>query len=338
MLNSLFDSPILGVSEELNVELVAGLRQVEVRLLESIRNADALADTTSRYLVEAGGKRVRPFLALLVSRLGVPVMSKVVDACVVIELTHLATLYHDDVMDSAFVRRGVPTANQVWGNSVAVLTGDLLFSKASLLVAGLGSRALEIQAETFERLCLGQLHETLGPGEGEDPLEHYFQVLADKTGSLIVAAVRFGALFSGVSDVFVEVLVSYAQKLGVAFQLADDVLDVVASGSELGKMPGADLREGVATLPVLLLRAEVAAGDCSVETLRVLGLVEADLSSDAALALAVAALGAHPVLDRAWQVAKDWSVQAVESLVGLPEGAVKDALLAFAEVAVSRSV
>jgi len=151
---------------------------------------------TSRYLLDAGGKRIRPVLALLTAQLGTGNNANVITAAEAIEMTHLASLYHDDVMDEAQVRRGVPSAQTVWGNSVAILTGDLLFARASKLVAGMGERAILLQAETFERLCLGQLHETIGPRPGEDPIEHYLQVLADKTGSLIATAAQVGLMFS----------------------------------------------------------------------------------------------------------------------------------------------
>ncbi|MES1171055.1 MAG: polyprenyl synthetase family protein, partial [Actinomycetota bacterium] len=161
--------------------LQSRLALVEERLRDAVSQSDRLADATSRHLVNAGGKRLRPALALLTAHLGDASRPEVVDAAVVVELTHLATLYHDDVMDSAPTRRGAPAAHEVWGNSVAILTGDLLFARASSVVAGLGPQAVRIQAETFERLCLGQLHETVGPSDDDDPVEFYLQVLADKT-------------------------------------------------------------------------------------------------------------------------------------------------------------
>ncbi|MDQ0619984.1 geranylgeranyl pyrophosphate synthase [Arthrobacter globiformis] len=259
---------------------------MEKKLREAIANSDPLADATSRHLVEAGGKRIRPLLTLLCAHLGDASLPAVVQAAVVVELTHLATLYHDDVMDSAPFRRGAPTAHEVWGNSVAVLTGDLIFARASILVSELGGRALGIQARTFERLCLGQLHETVGPRPDEDPVEHYLSVIADKTGSLVAASGQFGAIFSGADEAYEDVLVQYGEKVGVAFQLADDVIDVTGVKVKSGKSPGTDLREGVPTLPVLLLRKAAADGDQS--AVELLKLIDGDLSSDEALAEAVA--------------------------------------------------
>ncbi len=205
------------------------------------------------------------------------------DAAVVVELTHLATLYHDDVMDSAPTRRGAPAAHEVWGNSVAILTGDLLFARASAVVAGLGPQAVRIQAETFERLCLGQLHETVGPGEDDDAIEFYLQVLADKTGSLIATSARFGAMFAGCEPTVVQQVTRYGELAGVAFQLADDVIDLRSDAATTGKTPGTDLREGVATMPVLLLRRRVAAGGSEADV-SLLEAIDSDLSDDAALA------------------------------------------------------
>jgi heptaprenyl diphosphate synthase len=313
-----------------------GLEAVEQVLRDAVQSSDRLADSASRHLVEAGGKRARPLLTILASLLGDGVNQQVLDAAAVVELTHLATLYHDDVMDSAPTRRGAPSAHEVWGNTVAILTGDLLFARASRLVAGLGPDAVRIQAETFERLCLGQLHETVGPRPEDDPVEHYLAVLADKAGSLIATSARFGAMFGGTSAATVETLVRYGELVGVAFQLADDVIDVVSDGTVSGKTPGTDLREGVATLPVLLARRS-AAQHADRQTSELLSALESDLSDDAALAGAVTLLRAHPATADARTEAQRWSAEAVEALAPLPPSPAKDALAAFAEAVVSRT-
>jgi heptaprenyl diphosphate synthase len=312
-----------------------GLAAVESRLRQAVQQNDRLADDTSRHLVEAGGKRVRPMLTLLAAHLAEGDRPEVIEAAVVVELTHLATLYHDDVMDSAPVRRGAPAAHQVWGNTVAILTGDLLFARASRIVADLGPDAVRIQATTFERLCLGQLHETVGPDPDEDPVEHYLQVLGDKTGSLIATAGRFGAMFAGCSDEVIEVMVSYGERVGVAFQLADDVIDLASASGQSGKTPGTDLREGVPTLPVLLVRQAAAGGDESAQA--VVELLDADLTEDVRLAEAVAALGEHPATFAAREEAARWAREAVEALMPLPDGPAKQALRQFAEAVVDRS-
>src|SRR5690242_649558 len=271
---SLADAPLLDAAVR------DALARIEERLRDAVHQADPLADDASRHLVLAGGKRVRPLLALLASHLGDPSRPEVVEAAVVVELTHLATLYHDDVMDSAPLRRGAPAAHEVWGNTVAILTGDLLFARASTIVSALGTEAVQIQAATFERLCLGQLHETIGPRDGDDPVEHYVQVLADKTGSLIATSARFGAMFAGCAPDVLEVLIRYGERVGVAFQLADDVIDLTSDGATSGKTQGTDLREGVPTLPVLLARRHAAEhGDAASKQL--VELLDGDLSSDA---------------------------------------------------------
>jgi heptaprenyl diphosphate synthase len=175
----------------------------------------------------------------------------VIKAAAVCELTHLATLYHDDVMDEAPLRRGVESANSRWGNSVAILTGDYLFAKMSQILAELGPEAVKLQADTFERLVIGQILETQGPGAGIAPLSHYLQVVADKTGSLIATSLRFGSMFAGCTKEEIETLTLFGEKIGVAFQLADDIIDIASDSHESGKTPGTDLREGIPTLVTL---------------------------------------------------------------------------------------
>jgi heptaprenyl diphosphate synthase len=312
-----------------------GLAAVEARLRQAVQQNDKLADDASRHLVEAGGKRVRPMLTLLAGHLADGDRAEIIEAAVVVELTHLATLYHDDVMDSAPVRRGAPAAHQVWGNTVAILTGDLLFARASVIVADLGPDAVRIQASTFERLCLGQMHETVGPQDDEDPVAHYLQVLGDKTGSLIATAGRFGAMFAGCSPDVIDVMVSYGERVGVAFQLADDVIDLASDTGESGKTPGTDLREGVPTLPVLLVRRAAAEGDA--DALAIVAMLDSDLSDDGRLVQAVTALGRHPATAAARDEATRWAEDAIAVLAPLPESPAKQALRAFAEAVVDRT-
>lgn len=324
-------------SEALETALTPRLAIVEERLRDAVAQSDRLAHATSRHLVDAGGKRLRPMLALLTAQLGDGARPEVLDAAVVVELTHLATLYHDDVMDSAPTRRGAPAAHEVWGNSVAILTGDLLFARASRVVAGLGPEAVRIQAETFERLCLGQLHETVGPDDGEDAVAHYLQVLADKTGSLIATSAMFGAKFGGCDVRTVEAVTRYGELAGVAFQLADDVIDVRSDAETTGKTPGTDLREGVPTMPVLLLRKRLAEGKGTDADAALIAAIDGDLSGDVALTEAVAALRGHEVVDETSALAHAWAERAKESVDCLPDGDVRDALLTFADALVARA-
>jgi heptaprenyl diphosphate synthase len=314
--------------------LESGLEIVEDQLLAATSHADKIAGASARHLVEAGGKRVRPTLVLLAAQLGDPTRQDVLDAAVVVELTHLATLYHDDVMDDAPTRRGVPTAQTIWGNSVAILTGDLLFARASQVGSHLGHASLTLQADTFERLCLGQVHETIGPSESEDATAHYIQVMADKTGSLISASARLGIVLSGAPAEFEEPLRVYGEKVGVAFQLIDDVIDISEAGPS-GKTPGTDLRAGVPTLPVLLLRKAAADGDSEAQSL--IDFIDAGLEEDAKLNEALVRLRNHEVAELSYLEAKRWADEAVEALEILPEGSVKNALAQFAQAVVDRT-
>lgn len=325
---------VRGIADrELVKRLELGLEKVEAKLASASSVTDPLATQTVNHLILAGGKRIRPVLVLLTAGLGDAGRDAVIDAATVAELTHLATLYHDDVMDEAPTRRGVPTAHEIWGNSVAILTGDLLFAKASQLVSRMGEKALALQADTFERLCLGQLHETVGPDEGEDPITHYIQVLADKTGSLLATSAELGVIHSGADDAFREPVREFGEKIGVAFQLIDDVIDLQDSARGSGKTAGTDLRAQVATYPVLLLR-ELAKTDA--EEADLLKAIDGDLTSDADLAAVVSRLREHSVTAATHNQARRWAADAIAALAPLPSGPVKEALAKFAEAVVER--
>lgn len=317
-------------TESVSQALAADLERVEERLRHETSHAESAIAGPAGHLAAAGGKRLRPTLTLLTSLLGSGVNEHVITAAVSVELTHLATLYHDDVMDSAAVRRGAPAAHEVWGNHVAILTGDLLFARASQMVAGLGPEAVLMHATTFERLCLGQLHETIGPAQGDDPIEHYLQVLADKTGSLIATSARYGALFAGADQSVVDVMERYGEKVGLAFQLADDVIDLSSPGDVTGKTPGTDLREGVSTMPTLLLQRYAHAGTLDAAGEEILARLAGDLEDEAALAETVALLRDHHVVSETRQMALEWAHSAIAELDGLPDGLVKDSLRDFA--------
>lgn len=315
-----------------------GLDRVEQTLARELKVTDTLADATTRYLYEAGGKRVRPMLTLLTAELGEGAIDDVIAGATALEMTHLGSLYHDDVMDGADVRRGVPSAHAVWGNNVAILTGDLLFSRASQLMAQIGERAIRLQADTFERLVLGQMHETVGPQAGEDPVDFYLQVLADKTGSLIAASAHAGALFSDAPSEYRLPVRQYGEKVGVAFQLLDDVIDLSPDADETGKVPGTDLRAGVPTMPYLLLGRS---GDPASQALKATiddGVLRiADGADPAILDDAITALREHPATEATRQQAYEWADAAVEAIDPLPAGVVRDALVKLSHVIVDRS-
>jgi heptaprenyl diphosphate synthase len=320
-----------------------GLTRAEQVLEQAVAHADGYISGVSGHLVAAGGKRFRPLLTLLAGQLG-PLartpdgayreraLDDVVKAAVVVELTHLASLYHDDVMDEALLRRGADSANARYGNTVAILTGDLLFSRASQLVSELGAEAVRLQAVTFERLCTGQIRETVGPSSDEDPVDHYLGVLGEKTGSLIATAGHFGAQYSGCDESTVAVLRQYGEHIGVAFQLADDLIDLASDSSESGKTPGTDLREGVPTLPVLLARRSTDPGDA-----RLLELLASDLDDDGRHREALTLLRAHPAMQQAQAETERWAQQARAALDPLPDSPVKTALQDLALAVVRRT-
>ena len=324
-----------------------GVARLEDRLVNETQFHDSLADIAARYLLQAGGKRVRPILAMLVAQLGDGVNDNVITAATSIEITHLASLYHDDVMDEAPERRGVPTAQHVWGNSVAILVGDLLFARASKLLSLLGEDAIRLQADTFERLCMGQLHETTGPGPLDDPIEFYIRVLSDKTGSLIAAAAQLGAIFGNVPHEQELAVIEFGEKIGIAFQLIDDVIDLSPSSDVTGKVAGTDIRAGVATLPLLYLRKE-AEHDADAAALlddiqsrtRTLApgetAVEVETHDDPILDAAITRLREHEVTARTQNEANRWADEAIAALAPLPNGTVKKALTRFAESVVHR--
>lgn len=303
---------------------------VEDRIQEATSHTDSLVNQMSTHLVNAGGKRIRPVLTLLTSKLGDPDAEHVLDAAVVMELTHIATLYHDDVMDEAPKRRGVDTAHTVWGNNIAILVGDLLFARASNIVSGLGEEALLLQAKVFEQLVLGQLHETIGPKQGEDELEHYIQVLRDKTGSLIALSARLGALLSGADAKYQQPLQEFGEQIGIAFQLIDDIIDIQSTKEESGKISGTDLLAGVPTLPVLLLKKHQDA-----ESVELLDLIQNQMSPEK-LPEILNRLRNHKVMSEALEITNGWADRAIGAIEILPDGSVKTALVAFAKAVVDR--
>jgi heptaprenyl diphosphate synthase len=242
---------IPNLAPELESDIAYGLAEVESILNSRIQGRYLFANETARHLIVAGGKRFRPLITILGAMVGDGINERVIKAAAVCELTHLATLYHDDVMDEAPLRRGVESANSRWGNSVAILTGDYLFAKMSQILAELGPEAVKLQADTFERLVIGQILETQGPAAGIAQLDHYLQVVSDKTGSLIATSLRFGSMFAGCTKEEIETLTVFGEKIGVAFQLADDIIDIASDSHESGKTPGTDLREGIPTLVTL---------------------------------------------------------------------------------------
>ena len=317
----------------LAAEVVDGLALVEAGLRDAARAQDELLDEVSAYLIDAGGKRFRPTLVLLAAQFGNPRDERIIQAAVAIELTHQATLCHDDVMDEATVRRGTASANSRWDNSVAILTGDFLFARASGILAELGPDAVRLQAETFARLVAGQIAETVGPSPGQDALDHYMGVITEKTASLIATAGRFGAVFSGAPDGVAAKIATACAAIGVAWQLGDDILDIASESEQSGKTPGTDLREGVRTLPVLYALRSAGPQDA-----RLIELLNSGELTDPVLhAEALALLRVHPAMAMATTDLRRWADLARAEILALPDVPARAAFEALCHFVVERT-
>jgi len=322
---------IPNIDKQLEASLIIDMKKVEDLMRSHIKGDYPLVVETSRHLVEAGGKRLRPLLTLISAQFGDPTNYDIIKAAVCCELTHLATLYHDDVMDDAVLRRGVISANKKWNNAVAILTGDYLFSKVSDMLADIGPEAVKLQAKTFERLVIGQIKETQGKSEGLSQIDHYMKVVADKTGSLIATSARFGALLSGASPNVVEVLTKFGEKIGVAFQVADDLLDIASDETASGKTPGTDLKEGIPTLVTLFVMAENDPADKDL-----INKLNKPISDDD-LPNVISELRKHKALKKVQEYLSKVATEANELLVDLPAGAAKEALNNLTFALVNRS-
>jgi heptaprenyl diphosphate synthase len=326
-----FDLADAGLEAGVGGILVA----VEDELRRNVVSADPLVSAAARHLIDAGGKRFRPLLVALAAHFGDPSAPEVVKAAIVVELTHLATLYHDDVMDEAPVRRGAPSVNSRWGNVVAILTGDYLFARAADVASELGPEAVRIQAATFSRLVHGQIAETSGPLEGEEKISHYLRVIQDKTGSLIATSARFGGMFGGVTPEQIEALAEYGETMGIAFQLSDDLLDIASESAQSGKTPGTDLREGVPTLPVLYALASDDADDASVRLREI--LATGPITDDALHAEALGLLRESQAFKQARDTVRSYTDRARSSLAVLPDQPARQALESLCDYIAERT-
>jgi len=323
---------IPNVAPELEAQLISQMADVEALLRSHTRSEYPFVDETAHHLVAAGGKRLRPLLTLLTAQYGDPKRDGIIAAAVACEITHLATLYHDDVMDDAPLRRGVESANMRWGNTIAILTGDFLFAKSSDLLADLGPAAVRLQARTFERLVIGQIMETQGPNPGQDPLEHYLKVVADKTGSLIAASARYGGMISGAPAAITDTVTVFGEKIGVAFQLADDVIDIASESNQSGKTPGTDLREGVPTLVTLNVMRSTDSADA--ELIR---LLSAPIEDETTVQEVLVALRNHKALDESRQQLVQVAKEARGALGPLPINDATGALMSLCDAVIDRS-
>jgi heptaprenyl diphosphate synthase len=309
-----------------------GVARIEQLMETELRGSDDLMTEAVLHLFEAGGKRFRPLFTVLSAQLGPrPDAGEVTIAGAVIELVHLATLYHDDVMDEAEVRRGGPSANARWGNNVAILAGDYLFATASRLVSRLGPNAVRIIAETFAQLVTGQMREGQGAANATDPIEHYLKVVHEKTACLIGAAGQFGGMFSGADEDQIQRLSRLGSIVGTAFQISDDIIDIGSDPDESGKLPGTDLREGVHTLPVLY-----ALRDSGPESDRLRELLVGPIDDDERVAEALALLRASAGMAKAKETVARYAAQARDELAGLPDVPGRQALATLVDFTISR--
>jgi heptaprenyl diphosphate synthase len=323
---------IPDIDPVLEKELLTSMAEVEVFLRNSIEGKYPLVIETSRHLVDAGGKRLRPLLTLIASHFGNPKAKGIIEAAVVCELTHLGTLYHDDVMDEAPLRRGVESANNRWNNTVAILTGDYLFAKTSQLLADLGPEAVRLQALTFERLVIGQIMETQGSSTDKTALEHYLSVVSDKTASLISASARYGAMISGANEKIMDALTKFGEEIGTVFQLADDIIDIASDSKESGKTPGTDLREGVPTLVTLFILESDDPADAELKK-----ILSAPITDEAIVAQTILTLRSHSALTRSRELVAGYGRSAQKHLEILPEGPAKAALVGLSQAVISRT-
>jgi heptaprenyl diphosphate synthase len=317
------------------VEAVGGgLVKVEDLLRAVVRSDVAFVNEAATHLVKAGGKRFRPLFTLLSATVSGRIDDDVVTAAAAVELVHLATLYHDDVMDEATMRRGEESVNARWDNTIAILTGDFLFAHASGLVARLGSDAARIIAETMGELVTGQMRETVGPLPGDDPVVHYLAVVAQKTGSLIATAGRYGGMFSGASPAHITALQRFGALIGTAFQISDDIIDIASPADESGKTPGTDLREGVLTLPMLYALSPEYTPEPDP---RLRELLAAPITDDALVDEALTLLRKSPGLEQAVRTLSEYADRARAELTELPEGPAREALDMLARYVVART-
>lgn len=317
--------------DEFAASLSHYLEVIEERLMDAAVAQNPYTTAAARHVISAGGKRFRPALVVTAALCGDEIdQDRLVSAALVMELTHVASLYHDDVMDEADKRRGVPSANALYGNSIAILVGDFLFAQASTEVATLGVDYVDLQARTYAELVQGQIAETIGPDPDEEPIAHYLKVVEGKTASLIRTSAVFGGMVSHATPEVVDALAKYGYGIGMVFQLSDDLIDIVSD--ETGKTPGTDLREGIPTLPTLLLRASNHPAD-----LALVARIDAGLSDDASVAEVVQELRVNPVIEQARAEVVRRAEQARSYLAPLPEGPAKQALSQLCDEVVTRS-
>jgi heptaprenyl diphosphate synthase len=323
----------MALVESLGLPPLSGdLERVEARLQDAVRADDRFLGDVAAHLLSAGGKRIRPVLTLCATYAlhgAERVPSDAITGACSVELVHLGSLYHDDVIDEAETRRGVPSVNARWSNIVAILAGDYLLAQASALAASLGADVAGLLAATIGELCRGQVLELQHLFDADRSEEAYLSAIEGKTASLMATACRVGAMVSDTKDPTLDALTQFGHHLGMCFQIVDDVLDVTGTEAELGKPAGNDLHEGVYTLPVIYALAS------STELRELLGrkLDWPDVERARELVSTPASI------DGAIAVARTHATKATEALHGAEglDTSVRDRLTALVEGLVTRS-
>jgi heptaprenyl diphosphate synthase len=299
----------------------AEMDRLEETLRRVVTIGNGFMDEISTHLIDAGGKRLRPSLTIAAAALnGKSASDETLLGGVSVELVHLASLYHDDVMDEATRRRNVPSVNARWGNLLAVVAGDFLLARSAEIAASLGSEVAGVVAATLARLCEGQIAEVRDGYHIDRTEESYFASIADKTASLMAAACRIGGMTAGVDARQLKSLTTYGECIGMVFQIRDDVLDIVASEEELGKTPGRDLAEGVYTLPVQRALADPNVGG------ELRGLLGRPLSAEE-IDTARRLVSTSPAIGASAEVARRYAENAVDAAMHLGNGPVQKALI-----------
>src|SRR5256714_4723147 len=311
----------------LEAELRGRLDQVEQALQKAVRADFEFLSEAASHLLDAGGKRFRPMLVLLAGYFGDPTDPRLVPGAVAIELTHLATLYHDDVIDEADFRRGRASANSRWDNTVAILTGDYLFARASEISAALGTDVSRLLARPIAIVCDGQIREVARAGRVDQTEQSYMETIERKTAALIATSCRLGGMVSDAAEYDVDVLERFGEALGIGFQLSDDIMDLVSTETVLGKEPGVDMKEGVYTLPV------IHALERSTELRELLAQGPPDGEG---LARALEITSSDGSLERARETVTREVRRAKDLASTLPAGAAQDALVQLAEFVADR--
>ncbi len=306
---------------------------VEAQFKQDLTSDVLLIRKVGEYVLSSGGKRIRPMLLLLCAKLAGYRGDRHVGLASVVEFIHTATLLHDDVVDSAVLRRGNASANAVWGNEASVLVGDFLFAKSfSIMVRGGSLKILQALSDATTMMAEGEVQQLVSTCDLDLSEESYIDVVRNKTAVLIAAACQVGGILGEVDEEREQTLHDFGMDLGIAFQFMDDALDYVADQAEFGKATGHDLEEGKVTLPLIH-----ALRHCTDEEReRLTGIVELETLSDEDLAYVVGLIERYDGIGYTRRRARELVERAKLKLVAFPDGPVKVALMELADYAVSR--